>query len=207
MRSVRNTRLFWMSSLALVSLTLLAGCATTTDNTVRLSTATDHSMTTARILQPGSWAPDFPIIDPEGNATSLSAVRGRVTVVMFPDNPKDWPNPEVYRKAATLAERSSGTEIPVVLVNVGRPTQDTQDLEKVLEENPVKSDHLVMVADRTGSIAARFGQEATGKYFIIDNYGKIVRVGTFTGVDALGEPIREATRLVADADSEWETAW
>jgi peroxiredoxin len=207
MYKVRNAQLVW-GGLVLLSLAVtLAGCAAT-DNTVRLSTATpDETAAGAKVLQPGSWAPDFTFIDRQGNASRLSAVRGRVTVVLFPDNPQDWPDPEIYRRAASLAERSSGNEIPVVLVNVGRPMQDTEQMEKVLKENPVRSDHLVMVADPTGTIAARFGQEATGKYFVIDNYGKIMRVGTFAGIDALRDPIRDATRLVADDDTARGNTW
>jgi hypothetical protein len=145
-------------------------------------------------LKPGDLIPDFGFLDAEGRPVHLGAVRGRVTVIVFPSDTEDWPSPQRYRALAKLAAETSGQDVPVVIVDVGQPKKTWKEAAKVLETEPIKSNVLVMVADREGSIHLRFSPNAMGRFYVVDTYLRIEEVGQFSGVESLRDPIIRAVR-------------
>jgi hypothetical protein len=200
MRTLQPRRM-WLAGGCLLAagIATLIGCASS--QPVRLSTAPDAADRDVTELRPGDPAPNFTFVDSDGRLRRLSQVQGRVTAVMFPDNPDRWPDPDVYKAVAELAKMNSPSNVPVVIVNVGSPRQDTEMAADVLDSNPIRSGQLVMVADPHGSIRDQFGSNATGKFFVIDNRGHIARTGEFHGADSLREPVRETVRAVSGYDS------
>ena len=151
-------------------------------------------------LKVGDPIPDFGFLTEKGAPVHVGAVRGRVTVVVFPDNPDDWPNPTVYRGLAELARQLSGQDVPVVILNVGQPKRTWQEAQKVLQAEPIVSNNLVMVADREGSIHLRFSPRALGRFYVVDTYLRIAEIGEFKGPESLRDPISRAVRKQEEAD-------
>ncbi len=149
-------------------------------------------------LQPADYAPDFPFIDGNGQPNRFSQVRGEVTVVMFPNQPGEWVNPDEIRQLAALTNKLSVGEVPVTIIDVGRPQRTAEQAEPLVDRIPLPPSRLVMVADPDGRIRALFGPHARGRFFVIDNFNQIVSVGRFTGVDSLRGPVRQEVHTVAD---------
>lgn len=204
MRNVRTTvrRLLWPAGVPSLLIALLAAGCAEPPRQVRVLAA--RSTYGASGLRPGDTMPDLSFLDADGKVVRLGMVRGRVTAIMFPDNPDEWPNPEIYRRLDELAKRSGGPEIPVAIVNIGRPKRSWEEAAQVLEAEPVKSNQLILVADKEGDFHRSVGSGASGKFYVLDNYNRITEVGEFTGVESLREPIKRAVRKVAEEDSQFE---
>ncbi len=174
---------------------LFAGCAAPEGNRgqVRLAAATGSSG-----LGIGEAAPDFEFVDAGGKPTRFSAVRGGITVVVFPDNPDVWPEPDCFRRQADLARRLAAPGVSVVIVNVGHPARSLDQVSRVLSSAPVRSRELFMVADPDALIRERYGPKAAGHFYVVDSYGKIVTVGEFHQPDSLRQPVEKAVRMAAD---------
>ena len=204
MRNVRTTlrKFFWPAGVpSLLVALLVAGCAES-EHAVRVLASRGAYGVSG--LRPGDTMPDLSFLDTDGKVVRLGAVRGRVTVVMFPDNPDEWPDPEIYRRCDELAKRSGGPDTPVVIVNIGRPKRSWEEAAKVLETEPVSSNRLILVADTAGDLHRPVGPSASGKFYVLDNYNQITEVGEFKGVDSLRDPIKRAVRKVAEEDSRFD---
>ena len=201
-RSAVHFRRIHAVGLAGASLLLLAGCATTgaREHVVQVGAAAPGTGG----LRPGDTAPDFVFTTESGNASRFSEVRGRVTVVLFPNQPGEWLDPHVYAQLAGMGQSLSGPQIPVVLIDVGRPHRTEAQARQALEAAPVASDRLVLLADPEGSIRALFGPHAGGRFYVIDNFDRIVSVGEFQRPRDLDAPVEQAVRTVADEDAEFQ---
>ncbi len=174
----------------------IAGCAAP-EREVGLGASFTSDADGAYSLKPGDLAPDFPFFDADGKLTRFSTVRGRVTLIAFPNNPDAWPNPDIYRPCAEIAQQMSRPGIPVVVVNIGQPRRSWQDAAAVLSTATVKSNRLVMVADPDGSIRRLFGPNAAGRLYVVDDSGRIRAVSDFRGPDSLRAPAEEVVSVVA----------
>jgi hypothetical protein len=64
----------------------------------------------------------------------------------------------------------------------------------------IKSDHLVAICDQHGRIQNLYGTQAGGKFYVVDNNGRITGVGDFNDMDALNAQVRNTVRAVGDQD-------
>lgn len=188
-----------MTPALLTVLLSLPSCATS-ERQVRVGTVPGDYGSSSD-LRVGDVAPDFRFLDGEGNPTRFSAVRGRVTALVFPDNQDEWPVPAMYRRNVELARQLGHLDTPVVIVDVGRPKRSIQEIQDVLEAAPVQSNQLVLLADPEGRVHRLFGSTASGRFYVIDNFQRIVAVGECKDADAIRESLRKTVLRLADEDS------
>ena len=115
MKTHESTRLLCISA-SVVAL-LVSGCATT----YKVRTGSVHGGD----LKPGYPCPDFTFIDQDGRADTFSHVRGAVTLVVFPDDPR-WPSCDKCKDLVDLAARLGRPRTSVVVVGARSPEDQEQ---------------------------------------------------------------------------------
>lgn len=172
------------------------GCAERSD-VVQLA----RSMGTTDGLIPGDPAPDFAFIDGRGGVERFSAVRQRVTVVVFPDRTGNWPDPTEYQACARLAQHEGCWDAPALIVLIGPPHADDGQAERELAAHPTSAEHLLVIADDDGTLRRHFGPGAAGHFFVIDRFNHIVAIAPYEGPESLRVPLRNAVDTVLDDDA------
>ncbi len=184
-----------MSAVAIVALALCAGCA---DSRQPL-TATAIRMYGPGELGVGSPFRDFAFRTADGALTRLSAVRGRVTVLVFPSDP-EWPSCEELQRWADLTWRRSVYLVDVVVVSVGEPGRDCEQALGRGLECDADARRVVLVCDPHGTIAPLYGAAARGHYYVLTNFLEIDAVGDLADEDQLEADVRRLALEIYDQD-------
>lgn len=150
-------------------------------------------------LRPGDPAPDFVFVSDEQRLCRFSAVRGRVTVVVFPMDAA-WPNCATCRRVAELAESLSGPDLEVVAVSVAQPARSAAEALPAVQECHIASNHLVAICDQHGRIRGLYGPRAGGKFYVVNNYGRITGLGAFSDLDGLRAEVKQTVGAIRDQD-------
>jgi cytochrome c biogenesis protein CcmG/thiol:disulfide interchange protein DsbE len=158
-------------ALILVSLAIPAGALALilhADNNPADDAASTGPVVTPEKAKIGSLAPDFTLPDLDGNAVTLSALRGRVVVLAFFAS---WCHPcEQDMPILERAQRDVGDRIAVVGVNYQDFPNDSRDFLRRLGVT-----FPALIEDSTGNpVAARYDVHAMPDTLFIDANG-IVR--------------------------------
>lgn len=166
---------------------LVSGCATT----YKVRTGSVHGGD----LKPGYPCPDFTFLDQDGRADTFSHVRGAVTLVVFPDDPK-WPDCGRCKEVINLAAEVQRLDTPVVVVSVRSPGEAERCSAAALHRCAIEERaQLVALCDHQGRVRDLFGPNAAGKFFVVGPNGRIAARGTFTeDLHSLETPLREAVQ-------------
>ena len=178
------------------SVLLLSGCAMSDPHVRTGMSLADYG---PYDLKPGDPAPDFVFVGDQENLSRFSAVRGRVTIVVFPTDAA-WPNCATCRRVAELAEALSATDVDVVAVSVAQPARPAAEALSAVQACHINSDHLVTICDQHGRIKRLYGPQASGKFYVVNNYGRVTGVGPFSDLEALRAETRKTVRAVSDQD-------
>lgn len=142
-------------------------------------------------LRAGDNFRDFGVRNAAGDLTRLSAIRGRVTVLVFPAEP-GWPACAAGHELAALACDASTWEIDVRVVSVGQPADACEEALARVADCPAYHGHLVFICDPYGRIPLLYGPTAVGRYFVLTNFLKIAAVGDSTDRVGLARDVRRA---------------
>ena len=122
----------------------------------------------------GDTAPDFTLMDTEGNSVSLSDFEGKIVVL-------EWLNPDCpyvkrHYKAGTmkgLAERYAGKDVVWLTIN-STNYMDAEANAKFKAENDLPYTILV---DQDGTVGHSYDAATTPHMYIIDGEGTLVYMG------------------------------
>lgn len=142
---------------------------------------------------------EFAFTRPDGTLTRLSAVRGRVTVLAFPDE-RDWPNEAAAEALADAAARESTWDIPVVVVSVGRPAEACEAALARGAAYAVPPGRLVLVCDPFAAVDKAYGPEAVGRYYVLTNFLKIAAIGALSDLESLRRDVGAVVDAIHDQD-------
>ena|GEM_PF-3021934 len=168
-----------------------------------------HRLTTGSVVtgdrRPGDLCPKFSFIDEEGSPDTFAHVRGAVTLVVFPDDPR-WPNCDKCKELVDLAARLERPRTSVVVVSVRSPKDQEQCSAAALHRYDVDWPvQLVALCDHHGCVRDLFGGDALGKFFVVDGDGRIVGRGPLADREALEERARKAAQH--HEDEVWAMYW
>jgi peroxiredoxin len=141
----------------------------------------------------GDTARSFAFTTADGQLKRLAAVRGRVTLLVFPDA-ADWPDCAVLRELANLARRESVYNVEVVVLSVGQPELSCDEALVAARGCGLPPEHVVLVCDPHGTVHTLYGAQARGRFFVLDNFLRVVEIGELSDLEGL----RSATRRVVD---------
>lgn len=179
-----------------VLLVWLAGCAASPRF---VPTFTAVRMYGEDELQVGEQFRDFGFRDAAGELTRLSAIRGRVTVLVFPAQ-AGWPDCGAGQELAALACRASAAEIDVRIVSVGRPEEPCEAALSRVADCPAVHGHLVFVCDPHARVHLLYGPEAVGRYYVLTNSLRIAAVGELADREQLRRDVWRAVAEIHDQD-------
>lgn len=150
-------------------------------------------------LQVGDQFRDFGFADSQGQVTRLSAVKGRVTILAFSGDP-NWPDCDTVERLAELAADASTCWIDVVVVSVGHPLPPCPDALPAAADCTAPPGRLVLVCDPFDKVAALYGRDAPGHYYVLTNFLKIAATGELTDLDTLRAATRRVVADIYDQD-------
>lgn len=181
---------------SLVSVLLLSGCASSGEQVRTGMSLADFG---PYDLKPGDAAPEFVFVGDHQQLCRFSTVRGRVTLVLFPTNPA-WPDCALCRQVAELARSVSASGTKVVAVSVAQPARSAAEALPTFQGCQIQSDHLVAICDQHAHIKRLYGPKADGRFFVVDNHGRISGVGSIADLDALRAHARKAVQAASGQD-------
>lgn len=188
-------RLLVIASAGLIAAAALTGCQSSEGMRTGMSLAdAGHAQ-----VEVGDRTPDFAFVADDESLTRFHEIRGRVTVLAFPDDP-EWPNCASCRQLANIAAEKSQVRINVMAVSVAGPHKPCHEALPSVERCEVDADHLVAICDRRGEIRHIYGADVDGKYFVINNHGKVVAAGKLGDWEQLAEDVKCAVWRVADEE-------
>lgn len=150
-------------------------------------------------LQVGEPGRDFLFRDANDCLARFTAVRGRVTVLLFPADP-NWPDCADTQRLADMAQRASTSYVGVVVVSVGRPPAPCAEALRTVAACVVWPETIVLICDPFGRIDKLYGSDAVGRYYVVNNFLKIVAGGELSDFDSLRADTRRAVETIADQD-------
>ena len=200
MERVRTSTLHLLGFVgAAVTVTLLSWGCTSSDPRVRTGISLrEHRSYDLKIGDP---APDFNFVNEQNRLQRFYAVRGRVTIVAFPQM-ADWPNADVCRRLAELAEDLSSVDTGVVAVSIASPAKPCVDALSEVQACEIASNRLVTICDCGGQLGRLYGPHAAGKFYVIGNYGRIAESGSFAEWDAVRDAAGRVVERLAEKDRE-----
>ena len=182
MLNVLGTRItmLGLTGLILAVPALLTGCASTrpAETGVALDGYGPYN------LKMGDPGPDFAYVSDQQQLVPFHRVRGRVTVVVFP-NDADWPSAERAASFAQLADEYKGTARTLAIVSVGKMSSPCTETTAVAQSLSVKPGNFLLLCDPNGKIRDLYGPDAAGKIYVIDSENRILNVTPYTGVDSV----------------------
>jgi peroxiredoxin len=139
-------------------------------------------------------APDFRLVDTEGNEHSLATYRdaGKIVVLEWfnPDCPFVKKHHQSHRTMAELQNRYADRGVVWFAVNSGAPGKQGAGLERNVRAREEYGIDYPVLLDESGSVGRDFGAKTTPHMFIIDTDGRIVYQGAIDddrGTKQLGE--------------------
>lgn len=134
-----------------------------------------------------------------GERTRLSAVRGRVTILAFPDDP-GWPKCDLHAQLVELAARESRWLVEVTVVSVGRPAGPCDTALDAGLACGIETPRLVFVCDPHALVHELYGSTAPGHYYLLTNFLKVNAIGDLADLDGLRAATRALVREIYDQD-------
>jgi hypothetical protein len=139
----------------------------------------------------GSHAPDFSFVGENGKVETFGLVRGVVTLVVFPNMP-EWPDCQRCKEIVKLADEVNGPNTPVAVVSVATPRQGEKSLAALHRCQIKGSSQLIGLHDRQGRVRGLYGDDAEGRFFVVDRAGSITAIGFLVDSAAMREALRSA---------------
>lgn len=188
-------RTTWLAAAGLLAV-LATGCAPRDD---RPLTATALRPYGQAELQVGDDFREFAFATATGQYTRLSAVRGRVTILAFPDDPA-WPNCDLHARLAELAASESRWLVEVTVVSVGCPDGPCDAALGAGLACNIKMPRLILVCDPHARVHELYGVAARGHYYLLTNFLRIASIGPLDDLDGLRAATRKLVRETYDQD-------
>ncbi len=185
-----------LATVSLIAAVLLSGCVSSDGPARTGMSLADYG---PYDLKPGDLAPDFVFVGDDQHLCRFSAVRGRVTLVLFPTDPA-WPECARCRQVAELAASLSRADTKVVAVSVAQPARSAAEALPAFQACRIKSDHLVAICDQHARIKGLYGPQANGRFFVVDHHGRVTSVGLFSDLDALRAQARRTVQAASEQD-------
>ena len=176
-----------LSAVAVVVMVGLSGCAT------------GHAGRFGRVdgakLGPDANVAAFSFVNQEGDVTEFASVRGKVTIVAFPQERSAWPECQQCHKLERLASRVATSSTPVTIVSVVTPQAGCEDLQAAFSHCKIEGyAQLLALCDPSAKIRQMYGSSASGNFFVIDDRGAIRASGKLDDASSMERALRAAVR-------------
>ena len=181
----------------LVAIGLLLTACQAPDRSVRTTTAL-RAYGQGELAVGDSWR-DFAFTLADERVSRLSAQRGRVTVLAFPDDP-DWPNCEQTRALADLANDARNWAVNIVVVSVGQPDAACAEALEAGRTCGIQAPHVLLVCDPHGNVRNLYGSEAAGRYYLLSNFLEVKAIGDLHDLNTLETEAAHLAREIYDQD-------
>ena len=167
----------------------LTGCVT--DQHARIGVVLGDKIKAGNVTN-GDLAPDFSFVSEDEKVDTFSQIRGDVTLVTFPDDP-NWPNCQRCYKLAQLISRLTRAQTSITAISIANPIKSCDEAFRMLRACEIKAQiKFIILCDQHGRICDLYGSHARGKFFVIDNDGRIIALGKFKDTASVEEALRSA---------------
>ncbi len=129
--------------------------------------------------QPGQLAADFTLISAEGNAVSLSSLRGKTVVLYFSSARCPTNNDYTDRLAAFSRTYANRSDVEILAINSVIAANEQTDPSEIRVQSKVCGLEFPTLLDERSRVARLFSADMTPTFFVIDNLGVIRYRGAF----------------------------
>jgi hypothetical protein len=170
-----NSNSKWVTILAAVAgVMLLSGCMTPSFH----ATVGQASRTyfVSDIAVGDTWN-EFRFTDAHGEVRRLSAVRGRVTALVFTEDTQ-LPDCERLKTLDDVTRRAYYCHVPVVIVYVTPSDGPLAELKQTAMNCMLSRPRTIVVTDPGGDVRRLYGGDAIrGRYVLMDNFLRVISIG------------------------------
>ena len=121
----------------------------------------------AKRLQQGDSAPEFSLLNTDGNTISLTNFEGKIAVIIFMCNHCPYVKPKMDEIAAIQNDYEE-KGVVVIGINSNDPDYDSEDSFENMKELAEEKGYKYYLVDDTQEIAKSYGATCTPDPFIFD---------------------------------------
>ena len=130
----------------------------------------------AKRLQPKDSAPEFSLLNTDGNTISLTDFKGKIAVIIFMCNHCPYVKPK-FDEIAKIQNDYANKKVVVIGINSNDPDYDSEDSFENMKELAEEKGYKYYLVDDTQEIAKSYGATCTPDPFIFDKEHKLVYHG------------------------------
>jgi hypothetical protein len=151
----------------------------------------------------GSRFADFQFVDQNGITRTLLSIRGQFTILTFTECAAQY-NPSISQ-IASFVGKNSGWRVRVVGIDIVWSPQGCAlgTMCKIFPTSP-DSPNFLAVCDEGNIIRPKYGVKKSGRYFVINNLGKIVDKGSLNDIEGLKSKL---TTMIDDYVASEQSSW
>lgn len=152
----------------------------------------------AKTLQQGDPAPEFSLINVDGNTVSLTDFKGKIAVVIFMCNHCPYVKPK-FEEISKIQNDYADKDVVIIGINSNDPDYDSEDSFDNMKELAEEKDYKYYLVDDTQEIARSYGATCTPDPFIFDKEHKLVYHGRINNaMEPDDTPTKDDMREVLD---------
>ena len=152
----------------------------------------------AKTLQPKDSAPEFSLLNIDGNTISLSEFKGNIVVIIFMCNHCPYVKPK-FDEIAAIQNDYADKDVVVIGINSNDPDYDPEDSIESMKELAEEKGYKYYLVDDTQEIAKAYGATCTPDPFIFDKDHKLVYHGRINNaMEPHDTPTKHDMREVLD---------
>ena len=152
----------------------------------------------AKTLQPKDLAPEFSLLNTDGNTISLNDFKGKIAVIIFMCNHCPYVKPKMD-EIAKIQNDYADKDVVVIGINSNDPNYDSEDSFENMKELAKEKGYKYYLVDDTQEIAKSYGATCTPDPFIFDKKHKLVYHGRINNaMEPNDTPTKDDIREVLD---------
>ena len=152
----------------------------------------------AKRLQQGYSAPDFSLMNIDGNTISLTDFKGKIAVIIFMCNHCPYVKPKMD-EIASIQNDYADKNVVVIGINSNDPGYDPEDSLENMKQVAEEKGYKYYLVDKTQEIAKSFGATCTPDPFVFNKDNKLVYHGRINNaMEPHDTPTKHDMRKVLD---------